>query len=84
MPEIISDHNLKNLTTMRCGGNAKFFAEPADTEELKEAIHYDEILARETRPMEIFMVSVTKKIGFTHSQTLGYGGSCCDFHFYKK
>ena len=25
-----------------------------------------------------------KKIGFTRSQTLGYGGSCCDFHFYKK
>lgn len=25
-----------------------------------------------------------KKIGFTRTQTLGCGGSCCDFHFYKK
>ncbi len=25
-----------------------------------------------------------KKLGFTRTQTLGYGGSCCDFHFYKK
>lgn len=25
-----------------------------------------------------------KKIGFSRTQTLGYGGSCCDFHFFKK
>ena len=25
-----------------------------------------------------------KKIGFTRTQTLGYDGKCCDFHFYKK
>lgn len=25
-----------------------------------------------------------KKLGFTRTQTLGTGGSCCDFHFYKK
>lgn len=25
-----------------------------------------------------------KKLGFTRTQTLGYGGSCCDFHFFKK
>ncbi len=25
-----------------------------------------------------------KKIGFTCTKTLGYGGDCCDFHFYKK
>lgn len=24
------------------------------------------------------------KIGFTKTQTLGYGGDCCDFHFFKK
>lgn len=24
-----------------------------------------------------------KKIGFTRTKTLGYGGDCCDFHFYK-
>lgn len=23
------------------------------------------------------------KIGFTRTQTLGYGGDCCDFHFFK-
>ena len=25
-----------------------------------------------------------KKIGFTRTKTLGYGGDCCDLHFYKK
>lgn len=25
-----------------------------------------------------------KKIGFIRTQTLGYDGKCCDFHFYKK
>ena len=25
-----------------------------------------------------------RKIGFTRTQTLGYGGDCCDFHFFKK
>lgn len=25
-----------------------------------------------------------KKIGFSRTQTLGYGGSCCDFHLFKK
>lgn len=25
-----------------------------------------------------------KKIGFMRTQTLGYDGECCDFHFYKK
>ena len=25
-----------------------------------------------------------KKLGFTRTQTLGKGGNCCDFHFYKK
>lgn len=25
-----------------------------------------------------------KKLGFSRTQTLGYGGDCCDFHFYKK
>lgn len=25
-----------------------------------------------------------KKIGFTRTETLGYGGDCCDFHFFKK
>lgn len=25
-----------------------------------------------------------KKIGFTRTQTLGCGGDCCDFHFFKK
>ena len=25
-----------------------------------------------------------KKLGFTRTQTLGCGGNCCDFHFYRK
>ncbi len=25
-----------------------------------------------------------KKIGFSRTQTLGYDGTCCDFHFFKK
>ena len=25
-----------------------------------------------------------RKIAFTRTKTLGYGGDCCDFHFYKK
>ena len=25
-----------------------------------------------------------KKLGFTRTQTLGCGGDCCDFHFYRK
>lgn len=25
-----------------------------------------------------------KKIGFTCTKTLGYGGDCCDFHFFRK
>ena len=25
-----------------------------------------------------------KKIGFTRTKTLGYGGDCCDFHFFKQ
>ena len=24
------------------------------------------------------------KMGFSRTQTLGYGGDCCDFHFYKR
>ena len=25
-----------------------------------------------------------RKLGFARTQTLGYGGDCCDFHFFKK
>lgn len=25
-----------------------------------------------------------KKMGFSRTKTLGYGGDCCDFHFFKK
>lgn len=24
------------------------------------------------------------KMGFSRTKTLGYGGDCCDFHFYRK
>ena len=48
-------------------GNKIDMAGAVSVEELKEALNYDELLAKETRPMEIFMVSVTKKIGFTQA-----------------
>ena len=25
-----------------------------------------------------------RTLGFARTQTLGYGGDCCDFHFFKK
>lgn len=25
-----------------------------------------------------------RKMGFSRTKTLGYGGDCCDFHFFKK
>ena len=46
-------------------GNKIDMAGAVSLEELKEALSYDEIVANETRPMEIFMVSVTKKIGYS-------------------
>lgn len=46
-------------------GNKIDMAGSVPIEELKEALHYDELLTRETRPMEIFMVSVAKKIGYS-------------------
>ena len=48
-------------------GNKIDMAGAVSVEELKEALHYDELLAKETRPLAIFMVSVTKKIGFTQA-----------------
>jgi GTP-binding protein SAR1 len=46
-------------------GNKIDMAGAVSMEELKEALQYDELVARETRPIEIFMVSVTKKIGYS-------------------
>ena len=46
-------------------GNKLDMAGAVSLEELKEALNYDDLVARETRPMEIFMVSVTKKIGYS-------------------
>ena len=48
-------------------GNKIDMAGAVSVEELKAALHYDELLANENRPMEIFMISVTKKIGFTQA-----------------
>ena len=49
-------------------GNKIDMAGAVSLEELKEALHYDELLAdNENRAMEIFMVSVTKKIGFSQA-----------------
>ena len=46
-------------------GNKIDMAGAVSLEELKAALHYDELMAKENRPMEVFMTSVTKKIGFS-------------------
>ena len=46
-------------------GNKIDMAGAVSIEELKAALHYDELMAKENRPMEVFMTSVTKKIGFS-------------------
>ena len=46
-------------------GNKIDMAGAVSLEELKEALQYDDLIARETRPIEMFMVSVTKKIGYS-------------------
>ena len=46
-------------------GNKIDMAGAVSIEELKAALHYDELMANENRPMEVFMTSVTKKIGFS-------------------
>ena len=46
-------------------GNKIDMAGAVSIDELKAALHYDELMAKENRPMEVFMTSVTKKIGFS-------------------
>ena len=46
-------------------GNKIDMAGAVSIEELKAALHYDELMAKENRPMEVFMTSVTKKICFS-------------------
>ena len=48
-------------------GNKIDIKDSVSYDQLKEALDYDTILAKETRPIEIFMVCVTKKIGVLFS-----------------
>ena len=48
-------------------GNKIDMAGAVSIEELKEALNYDGIITKENRPINIFMISVTKKIGFTNA-----------------
>ena len=48
-------------------GNKIDMAGAVSLEELKAALHYDELMAKENRPMEVFMTSVTKKIGYSNA-----------------
>ena len=48
-------------------GNKIDMAGAVSIEELKAALHYDELMAKENRPMEVFMTSVTKKIGYSNA-----------------
>ena len=46
-------------------GNKIDMAGAVSIEELKAALNYDELFAKANRPMEVFMTSVTKKIGYS-------------------
>ena len=64
LDSILETHELVNIP-IAILGNKIDMAGAVSLEELKEALNYDDLVARETRPMEIFMVSVTKKIGYS-------------------
>ena len=64
LEEILKRPELVNIP-IAILGNKIDMGGAVSMEELKEAIGYDEIIANETRPMELFMVSVTKKIGYS-------------------
>ena len=62
--EILETPQLVNIP-IAILGNKIDMAGAVSIEELKAALHYDELMAKENRPMEVFMTSVTKKIGFS-------------------
>ena len=62
--EILETSELVNIP-IAILGNKIDMAGAVSIEELKAALHYDELMAKENRPMEVFMTSVTKKIGFS-------------------
>ena len=62
--EILETPELVNIP-IAILGNKIDMAGAVSIEELKAALHYDELMAKENRPMEVFMTSVTKKIGFS-------------------
>ena len=60
LEEILKRPELVNIP-IAILGNKIDMAGAVNMEELKETLNYDEIVANETRPMEIFMVIVTIK-----------------------
>ena len=48
-------------------GNKIDMAGAVSIDELKAALNYDELYAKANRPMEVFMTSVTKKIGYSEA-----------------
>ena len=48
-------------------GNKIDMAGAVSMDELKAALHYDELYAKAARPMEVFMTSVTKKVGYSEA-----------------
>lgn len=64
LEKILSTPELVNIPVAILG-NKIDMSGAVSIEELKEGLNYDEIVAKETRPMEIMMVSVTKKIGYS-------------------
>jgi len=64
--EILETPELVNIP-IAILGNKIDMAGAVSLEELKAALHYDELMAKENRPMEVFMTSVTKKIGYSNA-----------------
>ena len=64
LENILETPELSNIPIAILGNKIDMEGAVSD-EELKASLHFDEIMANETRPIEIFMTSVTKKIGYT-------------------
>ena len=56
------------LSVLVCVGSAYFYVLTIQPVYQRQAVTYGGL----------------KKIGFTRTKTLGYGGDCCNFHFFKK
>ena len=56
--------NINNAITNKQKENKIDMNGAVSMDELKAALNYDELYAKAYRPMEVFMTSVTKKVGY--------------------